>query len=452
MKKSIAAFSLLLIFSACAEKNDYDPNWGSGDLPLGDGKADVIDLAPPITFDKKVEGSVDETELDLYKISLTRGDKITLRKDVTKGDLRPDVSLFTRSGSSIRSDDFDVTSKRLTKNYTIGSSGEFLVVVRAFRNEGAGSYEVLATCDGGPCAGEFPEPDPDDEFELFEAIDCIDAARICALNELPRFNGAVGEKRSESIFNDCIEKTGTSLGTSCAPACDFSDDAADLCFDIKRSLPFYADQPAECTARVNECMDDCMDFGDFDGDDFFSTTLGLCWSFGFNGNCDSLARSMPECGGDVTNETAVCYEECLVMPGAFMDDMDVICEEECGECGIECLRQRFGFDEVTQRDSGLQGDPVNSFEGDVSGFGDICITYIQVRAEGDGELPVGLYGVIEPDQFRCLGDRAEGGGIAIEMSALEEVVDNGELDTLNNLDLADRFFRWDGTGLDFDMF
>ncbi len=435
-----STIALLALTVACTgddSSTDYDPNWGD-DQMLPGGKGDFLDLAPVLEFDDAAKGTVDSRQLDVYKITLTNGDKIRLVKDVTDGDLAPDFTLFRGSSSPIRSDEFDVSSKKLTKDYTITSSGDYLIAVRAFRNQGSGAYSLLATCTGGPCNGEFVDPPVDDGLDVADRESCIAEAFDCAFEVLPSKNGRVGETTARNILNSCLADKGVD-GLSCAKACEDDSDATDLCNDIVRSLPFYADQPQECHFEVQSCMSDCTDIG-FDGsaDELWSAPVSMCWMNGFNGNCDSFARKMTSCGGVVANETAVCYEACWAGVGVWNDDLDVMCEEDCGACGVECTRQiEAQWGGITVPSTGLVGDAEDVFMGEMDPFvvGDVCVLFVRVYAEGDGELAPGLYGLVEDLDTGCAADR-------FERSIGEAVHAEGGLDLITNQDQIDALKRF----------
>ena len=140
--KRFVIFSLALSCFAllgCGDDSDYDPSWGDDQL-FPSGKGDFLDIAEPIALGESKTGEVSNTQLDAYRLTLTAGDKFTLLKEVTSGDLRPDVSLYTGSGRSISSLNFDVANGRLEKSYQIESSGDYLVAIRA-----TGSSTTLPT-------------------------------------------------------------------------------------------------------------------------------------------------------------------------------------------------------------------------------------------------------------------------------------------------------------------
>jgi hypothetical protein len=198
--------------------------------------------------------------------------------------------------------------------------------VQAYRGRGAGRYALTPTCTGGPCAGQVGH----DDLELLEREACIDAARLCAFEDMAPFNGAVGPSRARTLFQNCLTR-GTVAGQSCSAACD-DDDAKEICEGIIATMPFYADQSPACLDTLAGCMDDCADATDEDAtpDEFWSTVLGICWMHGLNGSCDSFARDTVECGGTLARESHDrCMQECASTTGAWIDDLDTMCDEAC---------------------------------------------------------------------------------------------------------------------------
>jgi hypothetical protein len=68
-------------------------------------------------------------------------------------------------------------------------------------------------------------------------------------------------------------------------------------------------------------------------DDFWTTPEAICWAMGFNGTCDGYARGHATCGGDeyTTDSPGECHAFCRATSGAWMDDLDTICTDECGD-------------------------------------------------------------------------------------------------------------------------
>jgi hypothetical protein len=327
------ALALLLTTSAaCSSSTSYDEAWGASEtLPA---KAD--DFAEPIAFGQVKAGKLDEDALRVFKIRLHDGDKIEGVLRITSGDLRPDFTLFRGLTTSIRSTDFEVTTKRLEKTYELEDEGEFVFVVRAFQHQGEGEFAFELTCTGGPCAGEATP------IDAGEADACLHAAQACAFDKLPDFDGAVGPARARTIFQACLQEVREPGGKPCDEACTDADPDEDstrreVCDDVIRDLPFFADASAACLRELDDCMDPCLDLGDdLGGDPSEPSLLGLpfatCWTFGFNGTCPGHARDMEACGGDLEADSVqACHSLCESTDGAWNDDLDTICTEACGD-------------------------------------------------------------------------------------------------------------------------
>ncbi|MBT8493203.1 MAG: hypothetical protein KJO07_09100 [Deltaproteobacteria bacterium] len=325
LHRSLALVLTMPLALACSSQSAYDDDWGAG-LVTG-GKADgLADSAKPLDFDQLGTGEVNEDSIVLFKIELQRGDQIEVEKKVTSGDLAPHFTLHRGLLSTIHSQSFDVDPDRLHKTYLIETTGTHFFAARAFQNQGSGAFTLQVTCNGGPCAGQFnPEPLDGDE-----AADCIRDAFVCAQEDLKQFNGAVGPARATSSFEGCLAASGTPSGSSCAIACngagtlgdEILDDLQVVCNEMKFDLQFFADQNDACFAEYDNCMHECMD-GPQD--------LPTCYSFGFNGTCPTYAKALDSCGGSVeVDGDLACHLLCESTFGAHNDDLDTICEEDCG--------------------------------------------------------------------------------------------------------------------------
>lgn len=356
-----AFFTLILALAGCAAETMYDPDW-EANAPIAGGKADgLLDILPALSFDGNVSGDVGGNRSELYVIDLQRMDRIELEMTVTSGNLNPHLSFFWGTSTYVGSESWERDGDTLRKTYVAEGAGKYLVAVRAYEGEGDGGYRVSARCLGGPCAGEFPEPEPGDEYDVESATDCIAKARRCSFERLPAYNGAVGAVRARQIFTGCLESVSLSDGTSCARACEYEGDptttyddgdAAGFCEGIQEMLIFYADQTPACLGVLDGCIGDCYDnFGSgyiySERGDFGYTAESLCLSTGFNGNCDRYARRHTDCGGDLLPDSgALCAELCQSTIGAPIDDLDTLCssDSDCesycdvdfGAAGAEC--------------------------------------------------------------------------------------------------------------------
>lgn len=313
-----------------------EDDW-SEPIVSADGKADgILDLAPALSFGRESTGTVGGQALQVFALDLRKRDRFTLVMRKTGGDLVPSTTLYFGVGDAVSSATFESSSGSVTRTFEIGDTGRYYVAARAYRGRGAGGFSLLATCTGGPCAGEAPPAG--EALTVSQRGHCVDAARRCAFEGLPRFNGHVGPARARSLFEACISSVALEAGTvACTTACaaltDEDESAVELCDDVIGGLPFYADQSGACLVKANACVDDCVYAGH--GSDELATKLwtthgSLCWHSGLNGTCDGYARGHEVCGGDYAEgSTAECLALCHATIGAHVEDVDTTCEEQC---------------------------------------------------------------------------------------------------------------------------
>lgn len=354
MKVFIPLCALSLALAGCTggTDGDYDPDWDPNG-PIEDGKADgLMDFAPQLQFGQPAEGDVGGQNMEVFWIDLQRTDRIAVTLEVLSGDLNPHISLFYGTSTYIHSESWNRDGDALTKEYLIESAGSHLIAVRAYQGQGSGRYRVTATCLGGPCNGEFPEPEH--PLDVDQVAECIQQARRCSFEALPGYGGRVGEFYAAQIFNNCIGQASLDDGASCATACEWTDDddngtwgdAIGLCNDITQSLIFYADQTAACLSLLDSCISDCYDAGEYgygyDDGELYSTVESLCWADGFNGTCDGHAREHEACGGTIVTDSAgECVSLCHSTTGAHIDDLDTLCgyDSDCEDyCDVDIAR------------------------------------------------------------------------------------------------------------------
>lgn len=312
-----------LVLAACADSS-YDDSWGADDL-VG-GKADsLLDAAQLIELGDVGTGSITSRQLDLYAIDLRGGDKITATMRVTSGDLEPHFTVYAGGYSYVGSSTFNRQGDAIVKTYTLEETGRHYIAVRAYQNQGTGSYRFEIACTGGPCNGE-PVVTTLSEDDVAE---CIGKARVCSFAALPQYGGSVGPARARTIFEGCLGDAMTDLdGASCASACD--GETRSLCDSMIAALPFYADVSAACLGELGECLEECTSFDPW-GSEPNTDREWKCWESGFNGTCDGYARGHEACGGSEYAEGSVdeCKALCQSTDGAWVDDLDVICDERC---------------------------------------------------------------------------------------------------------------------------
>jgi hypothetical protein len=330
--RALALLSIpALLAIACTATPSYEESWGEEEIPSG--KADgLADLAQAIDFGQTVTGDVDSQSMVLYRISLQRGDELSMVMNVTNGDLSPHFSVFFGVSASVSSASFDVTSDKLTKTYVVDDTGTHFIAVRAFQNNGAGGYDFGVTCDAGPCNGDFTTA----LLKDFEADECLDKARDCSFEDMQVFNGAVGPVRARSILEECNNKLSTNAGQSCASVCiptgpSNSAGPDDVCDSIIAELPFFADQTTACIGQLDFCMTECTSLSDngfqFDSEEeIFEEAFSRCWAFGLNNNCPDYARTHEDCGGaNEADSEEDCEELCAASSGAWADDLSSAC-------------------------------------------------------------------------------------------------------------------------------
>lgn len=298
----------------------------------------ALGFAPPLELGQTVAGQVASPQIDVWALNVKAGDQFRVTNTTTGGDLQPDVVLFQGSAKNhVSSVDFQASEGMLRKDYEVGFDGTYFLVVRGYQNQGAGSYSLSAECLGGPCAGEVPPP-PVFELEEDERAQCVRAARECAIAKLPAYNGAVGSVRARQIFDSCLAETTvdtvhSDVEASCAPACTNDDDVCDAIVGL---LPWLADQTPACVGEYNLCVDECYDAAWSDAE--HNVTYGgegVCATgeTAFNGSCPNVSE-LEVCGGQWAEDSCeACYTRCFQREGAWIDDLDTICDETC-ECEL----------------------------------------------------------------------------------------------------------------------
>jgi hypothetical protein len=283
----------------------------------------LLGLAPPIAFGTKVTGAIKGKQLDAWGIDLKGGDKITVVEKVTSGNLKPDAQLFLSGYSKLSSAQHSVSGTTLTKSYVIETTGRYYFAVRAYQGQGEGDYSLEVTCTGGPCNGEPVVDTLDDD----QAGDCVARARACAFDGLGAYDGNVGPVRARQLFEGCLATlTIESEGLSCKTACD-EPERKGICDGLIGLLPFYADQSAACIAELDECLEVCSEDA---GGGLVNGAEHICLLEGLNGTCDSFARGHADCGGSYTDDSnEECHAFCESTFGAWNDDLDTICTEQC---------------------------------------------------------------------------------------------------------------------------
>lgn len=296
----------------------------------------ALGFAPPIAYGQTVTGQVASPQIDIWALDVQAGDKFRLTNTVTGGDLSPDIVLFRGNvNDHISSDAHEVAEGSLRKDYATDRNGRYFIVVRGYQNQGAGSYSLSAECLGGPCAGEIPPP-PVVELDDGDKVACVRQARECAVTKLPEYGGAVGSVRAKQIFDDClgqatVDTWQSDVPASCATACAGVDDAF-VCDSIVGMLPWLADRTPQCVDAFNGCIEDCSDAAGGDHpNNLYEGIEAVCVTgeVAFNGSCRDVSE-LAVCGGEWSEDSCeACYIGCHATIGAWYDDLDTICSDEC---------------------------------------------------------------------------------------------------------------------------
>ena len=316
----LAALASAVVVPACTPEEPADSE--DQDLKTKDG---LLGMAPEMDLGKTASGAIGGGQIDAWALDLKGGDKVTVVMTVDSGDLAPDFSLFLSGTVKVKSKSFENGTKKLTKTYELESGGRHYIGVAAYKGKGSGDYSLVATCTGGPCKGEPVVKKLDEE----QAGECVRMARECSFARLPSFEGAVGPATSRSVFEECLEQAVLEEdGLSCSTACDLADRKA-VCDGILEMFPFYADHSKACVAELDSCIEACYDGG---SPGLVNGPEDVCLLNGFNSNCDAYARGHKACGGDYADGTVEqCHAFCKATFGAWNDDLDTICVEECGD-------------------------------------------------------------------------------------------------------------------------
>jgi hypothetical protein len=287
----------------------------------------------------EVKGFVDQNQIDLFGIDLDKGDRVQLTMNVTDGDLKPQLTMYLNASEHIKSDNYTAEGQLLTKVYSIAEKSRYYLVARAYQGSGSGHYSLKLECLEGPCHGDVMPPDP---LDLFTTSDCIKRIRECAFSQLS--TELTKQESAKAIWDQCVASTTavsyiTDEFVSCKNACSEHQVATDLCNSIVNLIPFYAEKGKECADAFTYCVDLCyeaegdsgiMEEGVFE-EEFPNCTENICTFAGFNGNCDNYARNYSLCGGTEYEEETKeeCYAFCEATTGAWIDDLDTLCDDRC---------------------------------------------------------------------------------------------------------------------------
>jgi hypothetical protein len=287
----------------------------------------VLGQAPALKFGETKKGTINNSQIDVWAIEVSEGDKFTVVESITRGTLTPDFGVFAGGYSHLASASHDAQPKKLTKSYVATSGGKHFIGIAAYQNRGTGNYNIKVTCTGGPCAGEpFVAP-----LEPEHVNQCIRKTRECALAKArPAAGGFVSIAKARAAWSECAGQVMADDGKACTTACD--GDSEFTCKAGVEAVKYFAGKPVACETVFKGCMEECTDSGGNGGwgGDSSTESESVCLDIGFNGTCPGYAKQRTECGGSVVlDSNEDCHALCHTTSGAWIDDLDVICEESC---------------------------------------------------------------------------------------------------------------------------
>ncbi len=310
--------SLLFALAACASDEPFAPEDPSLATEIADAKADGAFGVEEIALGDSATGEAGGSAFSLFAIDLNEGDEFTVELSATAGDLNPAGYLYFGTDSYQRPASYDVGDQAVTLNYVASRSGLFHIVVKAYREQGTGSFSLATACTGGPCAGISNDP-------IARASTCIMDAAECSLLALPDYGGRVGAARARSIFEGCL------ADGPCNGVCD--GDNAETCDRIIDELPALADTRETCHGELIACFDACREIeGYYTAETLEDSAAGACFD-GYNGNCLDYMNRHTECGGDelVASSTNACEALCDSSEGAFDEGPFDGCYDGCSD-------------------------------------------------------------------------------------------------------------------------
>ncbi|MFK7989249.1 MAG: PPC domain-containing protein [Sandaracinaceae bacterium] len=322
----------VVALGACAAEDpvDFDPTAepevGSA---VSQAKADGAFGAQDINLGDSFDGETAGNAVALYAFFASSGDQIQIQVTRASGDLRPSAYLYEGVETSVRPTDYDASSSQVELNYTLSATGTYYIAVKAYRGEGAGEFEAVLSCTGGPCAGGSSLTG------LARADQCLTRAADCALRELPSYDGRVGATTAENLLNSCLAEA----GSDCVDACDAHEHLRQACDVIVGELPTLADTNRGCLVGLSYCLDICNEVSPFGyGDEDYLITP-TCWAghqgdvSSATGHCLEYAADLTDCGGsEYEGDTLIgCEALCAATDGAWDEGPWDGCLDECAD-------------------------------------------------------------------------------------------------------------------------
>ncbi len=321
MKKLIGITLVIAAMTGCAAGDVYDPSPDLEPGAIAAAKADGAFGSTEISLGERVTGNAAGTAIALFALELEAGDEMRVTVTRASGDLAPSAYLYRGTEHYVAPDDYDTADGRVTLNYGPSADGTHHIVVKAYEGVGAGEFELVTECTGGPCAGISADP-------VQRQSDCIEAAAQCSIAALPRYDGRVGDVTARRVFNDCLD---AQADESCRTACD--EEGAPVCGEVVAALPDLADQTMLCRDLLSSCLDDCAGMGGFyTPGSIGEAAASACWT-GYFGNCAEFIGGHQACGGTEYDVGSVgeCRARCAAVEGAWDEGPWDGCMEECDE-------------------------------------------------------------------------------------------------------------------------
>lgn len=326
---SILTLCLSLACAADVEVPNFDPEVSPElESELAQSKADGAFGSRDISLGDTVSSSTGGEGLVLYSLALEAGDQIRLNITRDSGDLRPSAYLYEGIDTYVRPTSYDVSSDGVELFFTITTTGEHFIAVKAYRGEGNGDFTLATACSGGICDGASRF------MGIARADQCLTRAADCALVDLDSYNGRVGAATAQRILDECLADE----GSDCVDACNASPELEHTCGIILESLPTFADTNRGCLVEVTLCLDYCSEanpYGYTDDPEYLQTPT--CWdghqgdSSSATGHCMDYAFGLNDCGGDeYDGDTRLgCLALCEATDGAWDEGPWDSCTDEC---------------------------------------------------------------------------------------------------------------------------
>ena len=332
MRRSVLVTCLFALAVGCAAETA--PSIELADDPMlstavGSAKADGAFGSRDIVMGQRVTGTTSGDGIVLYAIELEANDAFTVEVERVDGDLRPSAYLYQGTDTWIAPVDYEAGAESVSLNFQARAAGTHHIIVRAYRGEGAGGFELATTCTGGPCfTGTTLEG-------VALADSCIVRASDCIYTELPRYNGRVGLATAQNLLEECLLRE----GVQCADACSASEGTQAACDTTIALLPELADVSRECLVEWTVCLDQCQEFNPFGygEEDFLASTHCIGAADDFYNSCQLYIDGLSECGGsDYSAGTqAACTALCDSTEGAWDEGPFDGCYDSCSDIGHE---------------------------------------------------------------------------------------------------------------------